>query len=214
MRISTTDGTASPTPEAPSGVRHRDAEATRQVLLHAARKRFAHDGYSSTTVRDIAADAGVNVALINRYFVSKEGLFEACLTTAARGLDQSDSGGRTVEGLLNAMIMHVAGPTSGELSLQLLLMLRSSGDAGADHIRGNALRGITQKLVIAAGWSLDDPDIDRVMLRAELALSTALGVVLLRSSTAGLEPLSSVGEAELSAPLREVFSLLLSSPGN
>src|ERR1700744_3072446 len=60
-------------------VRHRDADETRQRLLQAARQRFAQDGYAATTVRDIAMEAGVNVALINRYFTSKEGLFEAYL---------------------------------------------------------------------------------------------------------------------------------------
>ena len=62
--------------------RRRDAASTRQLLLDAARRRFARDGYAATTVRDIADDAGVNVALISRYFDSKEGLFEACLAAA------------------------------------------------------------------------------------------------------------------------------------
>src|SRR5690348_5267904 len=65
-----------------SPTRRRDAARTRQALLEAARHRFAGDGYAATTVRDIADDAGVNVALISRYFQSKEGLFEACLTSA------------------------------------------------------------------------------------------------------------------------------------
>ena len=38
-------------------VRSRDAAGTRQLLLQAARIRFARDGYSATTVRDIANDA-------------------------------------------------------------------------------------------------------------------------------------------------------------
>ena len=50
----------------------RDAKATRRALVRAARRRFATDGYRATTVRQIASDVGVNVALINRYFVSKE----------------------------------------------------------------------------------------------------------------------------------------------
>ncbi|GAA3163585.1 TetR family transcriptional regulator [Nonomuraea salmonea] len=67
-------------------VRRRDAARTRQRLLDAALKRFAHDGYAATTVRDITDDAGVNVALVNRYFQSKEGLFEACLEAASEEL--------------------------------------------------------------------------------------------------------------------------------
>src|SRR5262249_4490858 len=63
---------ASPDPGgAVAGPRRRDAATTRQLLLDAARQRFAIDGYAATSVRDIAHDAGVNVALINRYFTSK-----------------------------------------------------------------------------------------------------------------------------------------------
>ncbi len=65
----------------------RDAAATRRALVRAARRRFATDGYRATTVRQIAADAGVNVALINRYFESKEGLFEACMMRTSDELD-------------------------------------------------------------------------------------------------------------------------------
>src|SRR5687768_16792368 len=66
--------------ETPVARPRRDAARTRRRLLEAARRRFARDGYATSTVRDIADDAGVNVALISRYFTSKEGLFEACLT--------------------------------------------------------------------------------------------------------------------------------------
>src|SRR3954467_2700576 len=76
---------APPRPSSPP----RDAGRTRQLLLDAARRRFAEDGYAATTVRDIAEDAGVNVALTSRYFTSKEGLFEACLSTAGEELRRS-----------------------------------------------------------------------------------------------------------------------------
>ena len=66
--------------------RRRDAGRTRRRLLDAARERFAADGFSSTTVRQVADDAGVDVALIKRYFGSKEGLFEACLAAAVDDL--------------------------------------------------------------------------------------------------------------------------------
>ncbi|BCH20696.1 TetR family transcriptional regulator [Mesorhizobium sp. L-8-10] len=53
----------------------RDAQATRKRLVGAARKAFSEHGYEGTTVREIAADAKVNPALINRYFGGKEQLF-------------------------------------------------------------------------------------------------------------------------------------------
>jgi AcrR family transcriptional regulator len=59
--------------------RRRDAEATRGRILAAAMERFARRGYETASLRDIAAEAGVDVALIGRYFGGKEGLFTAAL---------------------------------------------------------------------------------------------------------------------------------------
>ncbi|MCU1405362.1 MAG: hypothetical protein JWQ43_1665 [Glaciihabitans sp.] len=201
--------------------RPRDASNTRQQLLASARRRFAYDGYSATTVRDIAADAGVNVALINRYFTSKEGLFEACLARAVEGLANADPAGAnpattdppatTVDAVLERMIHHIAGQPSGEYPLQLLLLLRSSGDERADQIRHNTLRSFSEGIAAAAGWQAGDADGDDLLLRAQVALATSLGFVLLRASTR-LEPLASAGKEQLSGPLSDAFRSLL-SPG-
>ncbi len=59
--------------------RKRDAEATRAAILDAAKRHFAKSGYDGAFLRDIAADAGADAALINRYFGGKEGLFAAAL---------------------------------------------------------------------------------------------------------------------------------------
>ena len=48
---------------------------TRARILAAARIRFSSNNYESVGTRDIAADAGVDAALVNRYFGSKEKLF-------------------------------------------------------------------------------------------------------------------------------------------
>lgn len=55
--------------------RRRDAEATRAAILEAAKAHFARLGYDRAALRDIAAEAGADVALIKRYFGGKEGLF-------------------------------------------------------------------------------------------------------------------------------------------
>ena len=59
--------------------RKRDADATRAAILAAAKRHFAKSGYDGAYLRDIALDAGVDAALINRYFGGKEGLFAAAL---------------------------------------------------------------------------------------------------------------------------------------
>lgn len=64
--------------------RKRDAEATRAAILAAAKIHFARSGYEGAYLRDIAADAGADAALINRYFGGKDGLFAAALKDSIR----------------------------------------------------------------------------------------------------------------------------------
>lgn len=56
---------------------------TRAQVLAAARRRFLADGYQATTMRSIAVDAGVDVALVSYFFGSKKGLFGAALALPA-----------------------------------------------------------------------------------------------------------------------------------
>lgn len=56
--------------------RGRNAELTRAAIVEAAAQHFAARGFTSVTLQDIAGDADVTPALINRYFGSKRALFE------------------------------------------------------------------------------------------------------------------------------------------
>jgi AcrR family transcriptional regulator len=58
----------------PAPKRKRNAENTQALILLASRVVFTRDGYTAG-VREVAIEAGVNVALVNRYFGSKEELF-------------------------------------------------------------------------------------------------------------------------------------------
>lgn len=59
---------------------------TKARILEAAFQRLAREGYASLSVREIARDAGVNYALINYHFQSKEKLLIAVLDEANRRL--------------------------------------------------------------------------------------------------------------------------------
>lgn len=185
--------------------RRRDATKTRQLLLDSALRRFTRDGYAATTVRDIADDAGVNVALISRYFKSKEGLFEACLTSSVDEIRRTTGDtplGRTPE----TIARQIARPRSEGLPNHLVLLLRSSGDEAADRIRLGLLRSYGERLAVAAGAPGGDDD--RMLLRAQVVLATAVGIALLRTKS-GLEPLASASEEDLVPPLRELIDALL-----
>ncbi|WP_440710178.1 TetR/AcrR family transcriptional regulator [Herbiconiux sp. YIM B11900] len=187
----------------------RDAAATKRALVRAARRRFATDGYRATTVRQIAADAGVNVALINRYFVSKDGLFEACMARTSDELDsQTPSRPSDLESVIERLVTHVVNAPDGDDPLQLLLLLRSSGDENANRIRRRTLEHFTQRLAAAAGWKADDPETAPILLRAQLAIATMLGTVMLRTSAA-VQPVATAGHDELADPLARIFRGLL-----
>jgi AcrR family transcriptional regulator len=64
------------------GPKRRNAPETKAKILAAAQKAFSELGYSEVGIRDIAAIAGVDSAMLLRYFGSKAGLFEAALVDA------------------------------------------------------------------------------------------------------------------------------------
>src|SRR5580692_10998851 len=72
--------------------RKRDAEATRAAILEAAKAQFAVLGYDCAVLRDIAREAGVDVALVKRYFGGKEALFLEALKASfgANGIREWD----------------------------------------------------------------------------------------------------------------------------
>ena len=74
--------------------RRRDAIATRAAILEAAKACFARLGYDRAGLREIAAEAGADVALIKRYFGGKEGLFTEALK-ASFGPDRLREWNRT-----------------------------------------------------------------------------------------------------------------------
>jgi AcrR family transcriptional regulator len=51
-------------------------KSTEEKIVAAARKVFTEKGYAATRTRDIAEVAGINLALLNYYFRSKEKLFD------------------------------------------------------------------------------------------------------------------------------------------
>jgi hypothetical protein len=63
-------------------------------------------------------------------------------------------------------------------------------------------------MAAAAGRPADD---DQHLLRAQIALSAALGLALLRSTTT-MEPLASAQEQDLLGPIEDLFHALLPAP--
>jgi AcrR family transcriptional regulator len=62
-----------------AAARRRDAGRSRARLLAAATELFAERGYTGTALRAVAERAGVDAALIARYYGGKDGLYQAVL---------------------------------------------------------------------------------------------------------------------------------------
>ncbi|MFD1545829.1 TetR/AcrR family transcriptional regulator [Nonomuraea guangzhouensis] len=210
MAARKTDGSADVAAGQPAGGRRRrDAAATREALLQAARDRFIRLGYDRTTLRDVAADVGVNLALIKRYFDSKEGLFKAALAGTPRFLGGAGEFPQDRAALAEALSRQLAAgawPEFGEHPV--LLLLRVSGDERVDSLRRQALRDFSRRVLEASGAAGDD---DERLLRAELLVALGVGIAVVRSAV-GLRPLADATADELIGPLRDVVDGLLAPP--
>lgn len=76
-----------PTPKAP---KRRDAEATRQRILDAAKKEFARNGLGGARVDEIAERSKSNKRMIYHYFESKDLLFQHVLEAAYLDIRQAE----------------------------------------------------------------------------------------------------------------------------
>lgn len=63
-----------------------DSEVTRQRILASALALFAGRGMGGTSIRQIARDAGVSLAMVHHYFGSKDDLYAACIQQMYREL--------------------------------------------------------------------------------------------------------------------------------
>ena len=69
--------------------RGEDDPSTEEKIKQAARQVFHQKGYAATRTRDIAEAAGINLALLNYYFRSKEKLFDLIMQETMRQFIQS-----------------------------------------------------------------------------------------------------------------------------
>lgn len=156
--------------ESEPGGRKKDAAATRAALLAAAQELFAERGFDRATVREIAARAGANQALLFRYFGSKEELFRAAI--ADRGRRVLEEG--PAPELLGRLLAGALDPSAAQ-GHWLQAALRSSGhDEGATAIRHE----LGDEYVRALSELTDAPDAE---LRSDLLLAWLLGIGLVRS---------------------------------
>ena len=141
----------------------RDAKGTSDRILKAAKTAFAQVGYGEAGVRHIAARAGVDPAMITRYYGSKAGLFEAALIDAIADYPKLDLSRERFAERLGTM---VAQTLMREQSLAMIVL--SAGDPEAQAISLKVMQD--HAIAPLADW-LGPPDAEARAIRITM-LST------------------------------------------
>jgi AcrR family transcriptional regulator len=174
-------------PDAPRRTGRRPGpNRTRAAIVAAARAAFAARGYDAVSIRAVAREAGVDPALVHRFYGSKEELFVAAMelplspgqlvpALLADGVD--DLGERLVRTLLELFDRPAA-------FAPFLALIRGavSNDHAAAMLREFITREVLGRLARAASP-------DRPELRASLAGSQVVGLAMARY-VIGVPPLA------------------------
>ncbi len=181
---------------------------TRGHILAIARRRFLGEGYESVTLRSIAADAEVDVALISYHFGSKRGLFAAVLQLIVNPAD-------VLHELLDGDL-----DTLGPRALRAVIATWDQPEAGqplraalhgavSDPALGMMVRsGLQSELVDKLAARLGGIDAHQ---RAGLFSGQIAGVIFSRYILA-LEPMASMSPDEIVARLGPALTHILHGP--
>jgi AcrR family transcriptional regulator len=129
-----------------TAARPRNAIQTRADILSAARRRFGSEGYERTTLRAVAADVGVDAALVIRYFGSKQDLFAAAADFTIELPDLSGVNPDEVAGMLLSRFFAV---WEEDETFVALLRAAMTSPIAADTMRQVFAKQIAPKLITA-----------------------------------------------------------------
>jgi AcrR family transcriptional regulator len=179
---------------------------TREHILAAARNQFGARGYDGTTIRGIAAEAGVNPALIHHFFGTKDQVFVAALnlpvdpsTVVATLLE----GPRTQVGpRILRMFLGLWENPETRTSFLALVRSVSTNDQAADMLRQFIERAVLARVAEA----LDVPK-----LRLTGMVSQVMGIAMTRYIIK-VEPIASASTEELVAMIGPVIQHYIDTP--
>lgn len=171
----------------PTRGRRPGSPDTRAAILAAARERFAAGGFAGTSIRAVAADAGVDPALVHHYFGRKDDLFLAALElpvdprellapVAAAGPDGA------AERFLRVFLSVWDDP---EVRPRLLAFIRTAFEPSGQRLFREGFLGV---VILPIGTALG---IDRPEHRMPLLASQVFGLIMLRY-VIEVEPLASM----------------------
>jgi AcrR family transcriptional regulator len=182
---------------------------TREQILEAARESFAKRGYDATSLRAVAARAGVDPALVRRFYGSKEGLLVAALTVTFRpSEDVAEVVGGNLDTLGDQILDYTLSVWEQAPSRDMLVgMIRSActNERAAMLLRDFFAGQVLSRLAGA----LDD----EAHLRAGAVGSQIVGLVFYRY-VLKIEPIASASPATLRATFGPTLQRYLVAPLN
>jgi AcrR family transcriptional regulator len=187
--------------------RRPGAPDTRAEILDAARALFAERGFAGTSIRGIAADAGVDPALVHHYFGTKDDLFVASLQLPVdprERLAPALVGGAdgAAERILRVFLEIWDEP---ENRLGLLGLARSVLDGTGERL---LREGFLPVVLIPIGQALQ---IDRPETRMPLVASQMFGLIMIRY-VLEVEPVASMSIDQTVAVVGPTIQRYLTGP--
>jgi AcrR family transcriptional regulator len=181
---------------------------TRDAIAEAARGRFAELGYDRTTIRDVAAAAGVDPALVVHYFGSKQKLFLSVMELPVEPEEVMPgllSGPRSQAGVrLARFLVGILEEAHSRNVMTGILRAAASEPEAADMVR----ELVAKRVVAAVAESLGAPD---APLRANLVGSQVIGLIMVRY-VVRVEPLASLPPEALIAAIAPNLQRYLTGP--
>jgi AcrR family transcriptional regulator len=149
---------------------------SRERIVEAILAVIADKGIERTTVRTVAAQAGVSVGAVQHHFRTKAQMLVAAMEHASAGMvagiEEQHARGATAEELLRRITGDLAidsdeGLVMGSVWLDFVATSRVNPELAEVHRHGwNALRGHLSRLISAALPARPDPDADAALLLA------------------------------------------------
>lgn len=192
----------------PSTGARRTAAEIRSALVAAARTEFAKSGYDLASVRDIAAAAGLQASLINRYFGSKEALFRAVLSTSlgpAEVRDEQESFAAGPALFARNLAQRVSAPTSWPMTERVQILALALRSTGSEVARGIIAEDLDARFVGPLACQLEGPDAE---LRAAVISAVVMGVSLARDHIR-LNSIAGVTAEQVASVIEPLFALLV-----
>lgn len=187
--------------------RRPGAPDTRAAILGAAREAFAANGFNATSVRSVAAVAGVDAALVHHYFGTKDDLFVSALELK---VDPREALRPVLEGGVDGagerlMRIFVSVWDDPESRLPLLALVRGMAEPSGQQLLRD---GVMRMIVGPLGDALD---IDEPARRMSHVASQLVGLMVVRYLLE-VEPLASLPTEQVVATYAPVVQRYLTGP--